>query len=162
MPGVTGVRRAVATDAARIRELAAEVQAMHAAAMPSLFKAGGGATEALIVERMREPLRHAYWVAEREGDVVGHAYAEVVEEPESAWRFAHRWIALHELAVVERARGDGVGARLLAAVRAWAHEQRAARVVVNVWGFNHGARRFYAREGFDTFHERLTCELPTR
>ena len=153
------IRRAVASDAAEIRALASAVQELHAVAMPGLFKSGGSVGESQIVARIRTSGVHAYWVAEQDGAIVGHAYAELVQEAESAWRYAHRFVALHELAVAERARGAGVGSRLLAAVREWASGTGAARLVVNVWGFNDGARRLYAREGFRTLHERLTFEL---
>ena len=154
------VRLARVEHAEAIHALAAAVQDLHAAALPELFKAGGGASVADITARLAASDAQArYWVAIRGATVVGHAYARLVEEPESLWRHAYRQAILDELAVAPEERSQGIGARLWAAVREWAEAAGAARVVVNVWGFNAEARRFYVREGFAPFHERLTCEL---
>ena len=154
------------SDAEAIHALAADVQELHAAALPHLFKAGGGVSVAEIAGRLAETNGAGnYWVATARGKdggaaaVIGHAYARIIEEPESLWKYAHRYVALDELGVVASARGTGVGAELWAAVRDWAAEVGAARVVVNVWSFNQAARRFYIREGFAPFHERLHVEL---
>ena len=160
------IRHAEVSDAEAIHALAAGVQDLHAAALPHLFKAGGGVSVAEIAGRLADaPGAGHYWVATTsttdvvEGAVIGHAYARLMDEPESLWRYAHRYVALDELSVAASARGVGVGAGLWAAVRAWAVEAGAARVVVNVWSFNEAARRFYVREGFTPFHERLSVEL---
>ena len=154
------VRLARVEDAEAIHALAAAVQDLHAAALPELFKGGGGARVAEITARLAaSAAQQRYWVAVRGTTIVGHAYARLVEEPESLWRHAHREAILDELAVAAEERSQGIGARLWAAVREWAEAGGAARVVVNVWGFNAEARRFYVREGFAPFHERLAFEL---
>ena len=160
------IRPAEVSDAEAIHALAADVQDLHAAALPRLFKAGGGASVAEIAGRLADPGGAGrYWVATAEAQpdgvsaVIGHAYARMVEDPESLWRYAHRYATLDELAVTASARGACVGAGLWAAVRDWAVEMGAARVVVNVWGFNEAARRFYVREGFAPLHERMSFDL---
>lgn len=59
--------------------------------------------------------------------------------------------AVVELAVREGWRGQGLGARLLAALLA---SQPCARAVLSAAATNHGAQRFYLRHGWTYMHER--------
>lgn len=154
------IRLAAPADAPDISDLAAEVQALHAAAHPAIFKPAGPETfpAAAIRSRMADG-GHRFWVAVVAGEVAGYAYVTIQAEPETAWRYAAQVVTLDQMGVGARHRGRGVGAQLVAAVRAAAAEAGAAEVRLNVWTFNDGARAFYRRCGFVQAQERL-C-LPT-
>jgi orotate phosphoribosyltransferase len=152
------VRRATQGDAPDIARLALEIQAAHVAGRPDLFKPGGVEPIDIIASRMTDP-RQLYWVATNDERTIGYAYARDVEEPESLWRYAARTIVLDQIGVMTSHRSRGVGSALWQAVRETAMEQRADRVILNVWAFNSEARRFYERLGFTPFHERLAFEL---
>jgi len=157
---VIDIRPAVPADAPAISALAAEVQALHAAAHPAIFKPAGPDTfpAAVIRDRMATA-GHRFWVAAAEGEVVGYAYLVAQAEPETAWRYAGVVATLDQMSVAARHRGCGVGAGLVAAVRAAAAALGAPEVRLNVWAFNEGARAFYRRCGFAQVQERLW--LPT-
>lgn len=59
---------------------------------------------------------------------------------------AHAMVS--ELVVREPWRSSGVGARLIAAAETLARAAGRSEIRVSVFGKNHGARRFYAREGY--------------
>lgn len=152
------VRRAGPRDADAILALGGEVQALHVAARPDLFRAGGSETSAEIVARIgRED--QAYWVAAVGGVVAGFAWAQWQDEPASALKHATRTLTLHAIGVAAAYRGRGIGERLWEAVREEAARQRVARVILNVWAFNPGARAFYERLGFAPFHTRMAVEM---
>ena len=153
-------RPAVPDDAPAISALAAEVQAIHAAAHPGIFKPAVAETfpPEAIAERI--VAGHRFWVAVVDGGVVGYAYATVQAEPETAWRYATTVVTLDQMGVAARHRGHGAGSALVAAVRDMAAALGAPEVRLNVWAFNAGARAFYARCGFVAVQERLW--LPTR
>jgi ribosomal protein S18 acetylase RimI-like enzyme len=161
MTSLIHVRRAVAADAPDLARLTLEVQAVHVAARPDLFKPGGAETSAEIASRIGSPDQF-YWVALLDGKAVGYAYARVVNEPESRWRFAARTIVLDQMGVDARHRSRGIGEQLWHAVLEAAIAAEVDRVILNVWSFNSDARRFYERLGFTSFHERMAVELRSR
>lgn len=57
-------------------------------------------------------------------------------------------VNIHDLGVVPERRGEGIGARLLAAVEAKARALGCCRLTLEVYENNHAARRVYARAGF--------------
>ena len=153
------IRPAGPGDAPRISELAAEVQALHAAALPAIFKPAGPETlpASVIRDRMAVP-GHRFWVAvagDAQQEVVGYVHATVQAEPETAWWYAATVVTLDQMGVAVRHRGRGAGSRLVAAVRDAAVAAGAGEVRLNVWAFNEGARAFYRRCGFAPVQERL-------
>ena len=150
------IRLAAPEDARAISALAAEVQALHAAAHPDIFKPAGPHT--LPAHVVRERLAVAgqrWWVAVVDGEVAGYANAVVLAEPETGWRYAATTVTLDAMGVAARHRGRGAGRGLVAAVRDTAVALGAAEVRLNVWAFNEGARAFYRRCGFVGMQERL-------
>lgn len=160
LPDAVRVRRATPADAADIVRLALEIQDVHVAGHPELFKPGGGEPHAVIAGRISEPGQF-YWVATLADDPVGYAYARLVMEPESLWRYASRVLLLDQMGVDARHRSRGIGAALWRAVRETAATEAADRVILNVWSFNRDARRFYEQLGFSSFQERMAFEIQT-
>ena len=152
------VRRATPADATDIVRLALEVQAVHVAGRPDIFKPGGGEPKGTIADRISS-VGQLYWIATVDEKAVGYAYARVVEEPESLWRHAARTLVLDQMGVDARLRSHGIGQALWNAVRDAARAEGVDRVLLNVWAFNRDARRFYERLGFASFHERMELEL---
>lgn len=155
---MVNVRRATPADVAAIAGLALEVQDVHVAGRPDLFKPGGVEPIAEIARRVTADAQF-YWVATLGDTPVGYAYARLVEEPESLWRRAARTLVLDQMGVAKGHRSRGIGEALWNAVRETAAAEHVERVIVNVWAFNRDARRFYERLGFTSFHERMAFEL---
>lgn len=135
-----------------------QVQAVHVAGRPDLFKPGGGENVPQVAARMSSP-GEFYWVATFGDDIVGYTYARLVAEPESLWRYATRYLVLDQMGVDEPHRSRGIGEKLWVAVRETAIAERVDRVILNVWSFNADARRLYERFGFTPFHERMALEV---
>jgi ribosomal protein S18 acetylase RimI-like enzyme len=90
-------------------------------------------------------------IAERGGDPIG--YAVVRFGPGAAtWDIGERVAEIESLSVATGARGGGIGALLMDAVRAAARDRGAERLFVGVAHANSGALRFYEREGFKPFY----------
>jgi diamine N-acetyltransferase len=153
------VRRATSEDADAIVALMLEVQALHVAGRPDIFKPGGTENAAETRERMRAPSQFM-WVATVGDAVVGYAYARLSLELENRWKFAAHTLVLDQMGVHEGCRGQGVGRKLWNAVLDAAKSEGVQRVILNVWSFNSDARAFYDRLGLESFHERMAIELP--
>jgi ribosomal protein S18 acetylase RimI-like enzyme len=150
------IRKAVEQDADVLGALNADVQAVHAAAMPWLFKPPGPDTfpPAAVKDLLAQP-ENLIFLAEVDGTAAGYAYAEVVERPETPFIHAQDTLHLHHISVRPAWRRHGVGSALIAAVRAAATDAGITHVALDVWTFNEEARAFFRRCGFASYNERL-------
>lgn len=150
------VRRATTADAELISSLNADVQALHAAAMPWRFKPPGpdtfppAAAEALLARP-----GHVVFIAELAGKPAGYAYAETIHRAETPFHYAHAMVYLHHISVRPEFRRQGVGNALLEAVRSVGKDQGITLMTAEVWMFNENARAFFRRNGFSPYTERL-------
>ena len=91
-----------------------------------------------------DPERRAVLVAERAGEVLGMVTVQlVVSTAEGAPSGL-----LEDMVVEERARGEGLGARLLRAAERWAFARGATRLQLLADRENRPALRFYRRLGW--------------
>ena len=154
------VRTAAPDDADAIAALANEVQALHAAAHPALFKPAGpevfppGRIRALMAEEGQQ-----FWVATMADAVVGYAYGFAQPVHDSPWHHIRSVFSIEQVGVAAPWRGHGIGSRLLAEVRAFAVARGVEELRLSVWTFNVEARGMYARHGFTTYQERMRLPL---
>ncbi len=99
---------------------------------------------------------HAAFVADDDGAVLGwvHVCAGMLVLESDPWA------EVGGLVVDERARGRGVGDRLLAAAEDWARERgyRQVRLRSNV--IREAAHEFYRRRGYEVFKTQLNFRKP--
>lgn len=154
------VRRAVAADAPALISLNADVQQLHADALPHLFKQPTPDTwpTARIVELLSQPGR---WIllAERDGEPIGYLYAEERTVEQDAARHAQRILYIHHLAVRPSAQGQAAGRLLIAEAKAMAQAWGAERILLDTWAFNAKARHFFESQGFETFNYRMWKQI---
>jgi len=150
------IRNATEQDADTLAALNADVQAVHAAALPWHFKPPGPDTFpcAAVADVLAQP-DNVVFIAEIDGDAAGYAYAQFVRRGETSFHYAHDMVYLHHISVRPAHRRRGVGGALIAAVRAAATEADIALVALDVWTFNEEARAFFRRHGFAPYVERL-------
>jgi ribosomal protein S18 acetylase RimI-like enzyme len=150
------VRKAHRGDLEALSSLNAEIQAVHAAALPFLFK------EARPDMFVRAGLGDLFewpdnllFIADVDGTAAGYAYAQIVRGAETAFQQAHDMVYLHHIGVRTTCRRRGVGSALIEAVRAAADENGIATMALDVWMFNDAARAFFGRHGFVTCSARM-------
>jgi ribosomal protein S18 acetylase RimI-like enzyme len=148
------VRRATAADAELLSSLNAEVQAIHAAALPAWFKPPGPQAAAATATLVSNPA-NLIFVAEVDAAPAGYVYASLSRHAETPWRHAYEMIYIHQIGVRAAHRRQGVGAALLAAVRAEAASRNVALLGLDVWSFNADAQAFFRRQGFPPYQERM-------
>jgi GNAT superfamily N-acetyltransferase len=150
------VRSATSADAELLSALNAEVQAIHAAALPSWFKQPGAQAFSFPVA---DNSNNLVLVAEVGPTPAGYVYASVSRHAETPWRFAYEMIYLNQIGVRAAHRRRGVGAALIAAVRAEAASRNVALLGLDVWSFNADAKAFFQRQGFAPYNERLWSQV---
>jgi GNAT superfamily N-acetyltransferase len=147
-PAVT-IRHATGADAETLGRLGAELLRVHHAFDAERFMAPGPHVEegyGRFLSAERESDDTVVLVAERAGEIVGYVFAGV--EPRS-WKEL-RDVAgfVHDVFVVESARGTGVGERLIEAAAAWLLEHGVPRVMLWTADKNGPAQRLFERLGF--------------
>ena len=152
------IRRATHADAEAVASLNADVQALHAEALPWRFKPPGPETF--------PPEAAAALIAKPESIIfvadiqmaqatVGYIYAEVMRWPETPFTYAYDAVYIHHISVRPEFRAQDLGEALLDAVRAAAAERKIELITLDVWSFNAAARAFFRRNGFMIYNERL-------
>lgn len=155
-PEPVTIRRATPEDAPALSELNADVQALHADALPWLFKVptphtfAPDTTTALLARPGNIIL-----LALAGARPAGYTYAEVRRRAETGFTNAYESVYLHHISVRPALRQQGIGSALLSALRSAAAEYGVARLELDVWAFNEPARRFFARHGFVVYNERM-------
>ena len=145
------VRRATPADAALLSSLNAEVQAIHAEALPRSFKPPGSQQFTPAVENPDNLI----FVAQLGAEPAGYVYASLARHAETPWRYAYETIYVHQIGVRAAHRRCGVGAALIGAVRAEAASRNVALLALDVWSFNADAKAFFRQQGFAPYQERL-------
>jgi diamine N-acetyltransferase len=105
--------------------------------------------KAFSVTKTREMLldpTQAWWVAERDGELVGFANAGPNTLPHPEGRASHA--ELRRLYIARRAQGLGLGTRLLETAIAWMEAHTDGPLWIGVWSGNLKAQKLYAAYGF--------------
>ena len=153
------IRRATAADKAALGRLGAELLGVHHAFDADRFMAPGPQTEEgygrfLTAEHQNDDV--VVLVAERAGEIVGYVFAGI--EPRS-WKEL-RDVAgfVHDVFVVESARGTGTGERLMEAAAEWLLARGVPRVMLWTAEKNGPAQRLFERLGFRRTRVEMTRE----
>lgn len=94
-----------------------------------------------LMPRVAEIFRHAFYLRDETGDVVGGLWAEKGLD----------WVFVDLLFVPDTLRGQGIGADLLRRVEARARDWGAIGIWLATYGFQ--ARSFYEKQGYTCFAE---------
>ena len=156
------IRRATSADAHRMAQLNGPIQALHAQARPETYKPAQ-LTPELVAHYEAQLSRPdvAVFIAEADGAPVGHAVAMIVDQPETPFNYAFRYLSLDEITVNPEAQRRGVGTALVAEVTALARQHGIDIVRLQVFDWNRQALAFYARLGFHTVVHRQELDLST-
>jgi ribosomal protein S18 acetylase RimI-like enzyme len=154
------VRLATRADLPALGRLGAMLLRLHHGFDSRRFLAPGDAPEEgyawFLGTQIAEP-ETVVLVAERDGTVVGYVHAGL--EPLSWKELRDAAGFIHDVAVDESARGEGVATVLLEAAMAWLREHGARRVLLWTAESNAAAQRLFAKLGFRRTMVEMTREL---
>jgi ribosomal protein S18 acetylase RimI-like enzyme len=136
--------------------LNADVQAIHAAALPERFKPPSPASfPAADVRALLAKADNLILLAFVDWAPAGYLYAEIVRRPHTSSAHAYEVVYVHHISVRPEHRRCGVGSALLDAVRVSASNLGITALTLDVWSFNASAQAFFRRHGFEQYIERL-------
>jgi ribosomal protein S18 acetylase RimI-like enzyme len=154
------IRPATLQDYEALLPLFEDIDAQHRQHHPERFqKPAGPAREREFLLAALADEQTGFFVAEANGDLVGHVHVIVRETPPLPILKPRRFAHIDEIVVKAAYRGQGVGHLLMKQAEAWAVAQGATAIELGVYEFNQQAQEFYRDLGYGTFHQRMGKEL---
>ena len=145
------IRKATQDDLSRVNELRRQVNDVHVAGKPEVFRPGFSAALQQHLYTVFAQDDHEVLVAETEAGIAGFALLRYIDHPGSPYRLPARFVAVEEFGVDESQRRQGIGRALFAAICNRARERDVSRIELNMWEFNEDALKFYEAIGFQTY-----------
>lgn len=153
------IRFAKKEELPQINLLRAQVNALHTAGKPEIFRPG-------FPPELRDYV-YAVWgdpdkdilVAEEAGALLGFAILHRVHRPETPFMYPRDYLDVDEFGVDAAHRRQGIGTALVNFLRDYARAQGFDRVELNMWEFNREALAFYEAAGFTTYRRYLEMKL---
>lgn len=153
------VRFAEYADLERVNELRKQVNDLHVAGMPEIFKPGfPDELRDHVYTVFADPMQRIA-VCERGGVILGFAVLNRLIRPETPYMKVRDFLDIDEFCVDEAFRRTGVGTALIEFIREYARDEGYSRVELNMWEFNEGALEFYEALGFTTYRRYMELKL---
>lgn len=153
------VRFAKETELERVNELRKQVNELHAAGRPDIFKPGFSKELQDHVFAIWNDPDQKIVVAERDGVLCGVAVLHHIRKPENPFMYETDFLGIDEFCVDEAYRRTGVATELIAFIRLYAKSEGFDRIELNMWEFNGDALAFYEAVGFTTYRRYLEMQL---
>jgi len=155
------VRPANEEDHPAVERLLRQIAQLHADLRPDVFRPASQKYDtARYCGLLRDPDTPVLVAQDGRGEVLGYAMLQVKAVAEGhPVLLPRQMLYVDDLCVDETARGLGVGALLMEAVRALAKSRGITKIELNVWECNEGALAFYERLGFATQRRGLELNM---
>ena len=136
--------------------LNAIVQKMHHQAHPDIFKPVGDESGVeRLFERILEQENNHVFMAYLANAPVGYAWAAVEARPDFALKHGRKQVYIHQIAVHERYRKQGIGRALFQTIEDLAEQQGITHLELDSWAFNTDAHAFFEKLGFETYNIKM-------
>jgi ribosomal protein S18 acetylase RimI-like enzyme len=146
------IRNAVDADLGALIRLHAQVQRLHAQVYPADFKSSTdeGEVRNFLASVMRRT-DHTILLAQVDGAVVGYAWFEIQNRPETPFTWPRKTVFLHHICVDSGHRRMGVGSALITRVEERALGTGIGELALDMWSLNAAAERFFKSCGLKTY-----------
>ena len=148
---MTEVRRARENELERVNELRMQVNALHVAGKPEVFKPGFPEELRNYIYAIHKDPEQFITVAVKDGTICGFAVLHHINRPENPFMKERDFLDIDEFCVDEAFRRQGIASEMIAFIREFAKEKGFHRIELNMWEFNQEALAFYEASGFQTF-----------
>ncbi len=146
------IRFAVDSDLPGINALRKQVNDLHVAGKPDVFKSGFSDELRDYIHVIRKDPEQRIVVAEDESGILcGFAVLHHINRPENPFMYERDFLDIDEFGVDEAYRRRGIATAMIAFIRKFAVENDFHRIELNMWEFNQDALAFYEASGFTTF-----------
>ena len=153
------VRFAKENELERVNELRKQVNDLHVAGKPDVFKPGFGPELRDFINVIWNDPTENIVVTEDEGQICGFAVINHINKPENPFMKERDFLDIDEFCVDEEHRRKGVATAMIEFIKDFAKENGFHRIELNMWEFNQGALAFYEAAGFETFRRYMEVFL---
>ena len=148
---MTEVRWARENELERVNELRMQVNALHVAGKPEVFKPGFPEELRNYIYAIHKDPEQFITVAVKDGTICGFAVLHHINRPENPFMKERDFLDIDEFCVDEAFRRQGVASEMIDFIREFAKEKGFHRIELNMWEINQDALAFYEAAGFQTF-----------
>ena len=150
------IRQANSPDSRLLSSLCMDVQRLHAANHPDIFKLPQSDDFAVsfFEEMLANPMTRIF-IAEENGEAIGYIFCQLMERPEGPFTYTRRFVHIDQISVRPATQGRGIGAALIERVVSLGKELSVSKIQLDSWGFNTGAHAFFEKKGFEKFNHRF-------
>ncbi len=154
------IRPAHLNDYEDFCELSAQIDGLHRAQHPDIFRDPGDVirTSEYFAELLNDDSQHIL-LAEIDGKAVGAIQWVVTYAKEIPILHPRTAIMIDMLVVHNEYQRRGIGRKLMAEVEQWAQDHDIVNVELGVWMFNESAIKFYESLGYHIYRARMIHEL---
>ena len=145
------VRRAREDELERVNELRMQVNILHVAGKPEVFKPGFPEELRNYIYAIHKDPEQFIAVAVKDETICGFAVLHHINKPENPFMKERDFLDIDEFCVDEAFRRQGIASEMIAFIREFAKEKGFHRIELNMWEFNQDALAFYEAAGFQTF-----------
>ena len=153
------VRLARETELEQVNSLRRQVNDLHVAGKPEVFKPGFCAELQDYIHVIWNNPEEKIVVAELDGKIVGYAVLNHIIRPENPYMFERDFLDVDEFGVDEGCRRQGIAGAMIRFIRNFAKESGFRRIELNMWEFNRTALAFYESAGFLTYRRYMEMKL---
>ena len=146
------IRLGVKDDLEKVNILRKQVNDLHVKGEPKYFK---GFTDELkeYVNTFIQDENKMLLVFEDGGEIISYAMLEIVEKPETSYRFAIKFLEIHEIGVDLNCHSKGIGQLMMGQIKQIAKEKNLNQIQLDCWSFNQKALKFYEKQKFERYRE---------
>lgn len=145
------IRFAKESELDRVNELRKQVNDVHVAGKPEVFKPGfSQEMKDVIIDIWNDPQQEIV-VAVSDGTICGMAILHHIFKEGNPVMFDRDFLDIDEFCVDENFRRQGVATAMLSFIKDFTREKGFKRLELNMWEFNEEALACYEAAGFKTF-----------
>ncbi len=153
------IRTAREEELDRVNELRKQVNDLHVAGKPEVFKKGFPDELKDFIHVIYNDPEQEIIVAESDGTICGFAVLHHIVKGETPFMYERDFLDIDEFCVDAAFRRQGVALCMMTFIRSYAKEKGFHRLELNMWEFNEGALAFYEAAGFKTFRRYMEMML---
>ena len=155
----TIVRFAKEKDIERVNVLRKQVNDLHVAGRPDIFKSGFCNEMQEYVYKQFDSESSDIIVADCEGNIVGFASVNYIVKPSSPYSYERKIYQISEFGVDENLHRKGIATLMMKFIKEDAKNKGFKSVELDVWEFNETALEFYEAIGFTTYRRYLELSI---
>ena len=153
------IRFAKETELDRVNEIRKQVNDVHVAGKPEVFKPGFSKELQDFIKVIWDDPEQEIVVAVEDDEICGFAILHHINKPENPFMWERDFLDIDEFCVDEKHRRKGVATQLISYIKEYAKDKGYHRLELNMWEFNESALEFYESVGFETYRRYMEIML---